>query len=179
MRWRGGRAPPGAARHCRQQRRHIGAGDSHRRLRDRRVEARPVRQRRRALLLPSSRGARNAPRRRRLHRQHRVDPGADCEGRLCSIRHLEARHGRADTGAALDHAKDGIRVNAVGPGHTHTPLLDRVIDAETRRALEADYPSGRFATPSEIAGMVASLASDAASFATGGFYAVDGGYLAR
>ncbi len=81
--------------------------------------------------------------------------------------------------AALDHAGDGIRVNAVGPGHTNTPLLIRSVDKETRAAIERDYPVRRFAEPAEIAGLAVWLLSDAASFATGGYYPVDGGYLAR
>ncbi|GAC1325190.1 MAG: SDR family NAD(P)-dependent oxidoreductase [Mycobacteriales bacterium] len=81
--------------------------------------------------------------------------------------------------AALDHAVDGIRVNSVGPGHTSTPLLESVVDEATRAELASAYPSGRFATPQEIAEMIVWLASDASSFVTGAYYPVDGGYLAR
>lgn len=81
--------------------------------------------------------------------------------------------------AALDHAADGIRVNAVGPGHTRTPLFESVIDAPVRTALESSYPGGRLALPPEIAEMIVWLASDASSFANGAFYPVDGGYLAQ
>lgn len=81
--------------------------------------------------------------------------------------------------AALDHAADGIRVNAVGPGHTRTPLFETVIDPTVRGVLEAGYPGRRLAAPPEIAEMIVWLASDASSFANGGFYPVDGGYLAQ
>jgi len=81
--------------------------------------------------------------------------------------------------AALDHAADGIRVNAVGPGHTRTPLFETIIDAPVRTALEGSYPGGRLALPPEIAELIVWLASDASSFANGGFYPVDGAYLAQ
>ena len=81
--------------------------------------------------------------------------------------------------AALDHAADGIRVNAVGPGHTRTPLFANVIEEPVRVALERSYPGGRLALPPEIAEMIVWLASDASSFANGAFYPVDGGYLAQ
>ncbi len=53
------------------------------------------------------------------------------------------------------------------------------MDAATRAVIEEGYPIQRFAQPDEIAGVIAWLASDAASFVTGAYYAVDGGYLAR
>lgn len=81
--------------------------------------------------------------------------------------------------AALDHAGEGIRINAVAPGHTRTPLLERFLDPERRAVLEQAYPLGRLAEPSEIAAIVTWLASDAASFITGACLPVDGGYLAR
>jgi NAD(P)-dependent dehydrogenase (short-subunit alcohol dehydrogenase family) len=80
--------------------------------------------------------------------------------------------------AAVDHASDAIRVNAVGPGHTRTPLFDSVIDDAARTALEGRYPMGRLGAPSEIAELILWLSSDAASFVTGGFYVIDGGYSA-
>ena len=81
--------------------------------------------------------------------------------------------------AALDHAADGIRINAVGPGFIMTPMSESSLDQETLDALAAQHALGRCGTPQEVAELTAWLLSDAASFATGGYYPVDGGYLVR
>jgi NAD(P)-dependent dehydrogenase (short-subunit alcohol dehydrogenase family) len=83
--------------------------------------------------------------------------------------------------AALEYAKNGIRVNAVCPGVIHTPMLDRLFSSqpaagETIAALE---PVGRLGKPEEIAAAVVWLCSDAASFVTGLPMAVDGGLIAQ
>jgi NAD(P)-dependent dehydrogenase (short-subunit alcohol dehydrogenase family) len=94
--------------------------------------------------------------------------------------YVAAKHGIVGftRAAALDHATDGIRVNAVGPGFIETPLL-AAADPEVIAGVAALHPLGRLGTPQEVAELVCFLASDAASNMTGGYYLVDGGYTAR
>jgi NAD(P)-dependent dehydrogenase (short-subunit alcohol dehydrogenase family) len=77
--------------------------------------------------------------------------------------------------AALEHAGDGIRVNAICPGGVSTPMNE----SEPEGGVVPLTPLGRRAHVSEISGAVAYLASDDASFVTGTELVVDGGYLAR
>ena len=81
--------------------------------------------------------------------------------------------------AALEYARDGIRINAVCPGPTATPPLLRLLDDPERRRRSAErIPMGRLGQPSEIAEAVLWLCSDAASFVTGRAFSVDGGHVA-
>lgn len=82
--------------------------------------------------------------------------------------------------AALEYSRHGIRINAVGPGFIHTPMVSRFeADAARLAALIAAHPIGRLGHPEEVAELVAWLSSDKASFVAGAYYPVDGGYLAR
>jgi NAD(P)-dependent dehydrogenase (short-subunit alcohol dehydrogenase family) len=80
--------------------------------------------------------------------------------------------------AALEYAAHGVRVNAVGPAFIETPLLAG-IPSEMAPQLVALHPIGRLGRPEEVAELVVWLSSDRASFATGAYYPIDGGYLAR
>ncbi|MFF9490066.1 SDR family oxidoreductase [Streptomyces sp. NPDC014676] len=78
---------------------------------------------------------------------------------------------------ALELAPRGIRVNAVSPGATDTPLLDKLgVPSSGREAMRAKIPFDRFGSSQEVAEVVAFLASDAASYVTGQDVTVAGGY---
>lgn len=91
-----------------------------------------------------------------------------------------AKHGVVglSRAAALDHAKDGIRINCVSPGYIDTPLLD-FMPPEHRQAATAKHPLGRFGTTSEVSDAILFLLSDQSAFVTGSCLPVDGGYLAK
>ena len=81
--------------------------------------------------------------------------------------------------AALEYAKQGIRVNCVCPGMIQTPMTESALRDPAWQAQIAARPMGRVGTPEEIAEAVVWLCSDAASFVTGHTMTVDGGTVAQ
>ena len=83
--------------------------------------------------------------------------------------------------AAVEHARHGIRVNAIAPGMTRTAMIDDILEQSGADidALSAAVPLGRFAEPREIAEAALWLTSSASSFVTGHVLAVDGGYTVQ
>lgn len=92
--------------------------------------------------------------------------------------YVAAKHGVVGLtqNAAVEYATAGIRVNAVGPAFIDTPLLS-ALDASVKQQLITKHPIGRLGKAEEVAELVLWLSSDKASFVTGSYYAVDGGYL--
>ena len=82
--------------------------------------------------------------------------------------------------AALEYAKEGIRVNAVCPGWISTPITDRTLnDPDVKAMIIGMEPIGRMGKPEEVAEAVVWLCSDAASFVTGHSMVVDGGLVTQ
>ena len=85
---------------------------------------------------------------------------------------------------ALDHAKDGIRINSVCPGEVNTPMLSTgrkfpPTQEDLKKLADETIPVARLAEPEEIANVVFFLASEDASYMTGSMVTVDGGFTAR
>ena len=98
-----------------------------------------------------------------------------------SAAYVAAKHGVVGLtkSAGLEYGPKKIRVNAVGPGFILTPLLEQNLSPEALKALEGMHAFGRLGESPEVAELVTWLASDKASFVTGSYYPVDGGYLAQ
>ena len=94
--------------------------------------------------------------------------------------YVAAKHGVVGLtrASALEYATQGIRVNAVGPGFINTPLLG-ALPKEALEPIAQMHAVKRLGESDEVAALVTFLASDEASFMTGNYYAVDGGYLAQ
>lgn len=80
--------------------------------------------------------------------------------------------------AAMEYATKAIRINAVGPAFIQTPLLTDNLDQQMLDGLAALHPMGRIGTPEEVSALTCFLLSDRASFITGSYHLVDGGYTA-
>jgi NAD(P)-dependent dehydrogenase (short-subunit alcohol dehydrogenase family) len=80
---------------------------------------------------------------------------------------------------AIDYAKQGIRVNAICPGPTDTPMLRNALTPEELDSFAKTFPMNRLGRPEEIAAAALFLASEDASFVTGAILHVDGGQTAE
>jgi len=91
--------------------------------------------------------------------------------------YVAAKHGLVGLtkNAALEYGAKGIRVNAVGPGFIKTPLIAGIEE----KILVPLHPAGRLGLPEEVADLVLFLCSMRASFITGAYLPIDGGYLAQ
>ncbi len=81
--------------------------------------------------------------------------------------------------AAMEHAEDHVRINAVGPAFINTPLLSKNLTEDVLDGLASLHPVGRLGTSEEVSALVCFLLSDRASFITGSYHLVDGGYTAQ
>lgn len=92
--------------------------------------------------------------------------------------YVAAKHGVVGLtqNAAFEYSSKGIRINCIAPGFINTPLLS-TMNAKSKEELSLKHPIGRLGEPKEVAALVIWLSSEEASYATGGYYPIDGGYL--
>jgi NAD(P)-dependent dehydrogenase (short-subunit alcohol dehydrogenase family) len=81
--------------------------------------------------------------------------------------------------AGVEYATQGVRINAVGPAFIDTPLLSKNLDQAVLDQLASLHPVGRIGRPEEVSALTCFLLSDRASFITGSYHLVDGGYTSR
>jgi NAD(P)-dependent dehydrogenase (short-subunit alcohol dehydrogenase family) len=98
-----------------------------------------------------------------------------------STAYVSAKHAvvGATKNAALEHAAGGVRVNSVGPGFIHTPLVANALDGATLKFLEGKHALNRLGRSEEVAALIVFLLSERASFITGSYHLVDGGYTSQ
>jgi NAD(P)-dependent dehydrogenase (short-subunit alcohol dehydrogenase family) len=108
-----------------------------------------------------------------------IASGAGLEGVAGLGAYVAAKHGviGATRSAALDHARDGVRINALAPGLILTPMTESAVNSGALN-IAALCPIGRPGKPHEVAEAAIWLCSDRASYVTGTVLAVDGGHLA-
>ena len=106
--------------------------------------------------------------------------GLPAQGAYCATKGAIAQITRQ---LAIEHAADGVRVNAIAPGAVDTSFVDKALgtgpDPQRQQAIAAAHPLGRMASPEEIARIMVFLASPASEFMTGAVVMADGGYTAR
>lgn len=115
---------------------------------------------------------------RRKCDQHRLLGQA---GFANSAGYVAAKHGVVGLtkSAAWEYAPQKVRVNSVGPGFIYSGMVnEETMGKDTLNFLETKHAFGRLGQPEEVAALLLFLASDGASFITGSYYPVDGGYLA-
>ena len=93
--------------------------------------------------------------------------------------YVAAQHGviGLTQNAALEYSDKGIRINCLAPGFIDTPLLN-IMDIKSKKVLSLKHPIGRLDTPDEVAALVIWLSCEKSSFTAGGYYPIDGTYLA-
>jgi NAD(P)-dependent dehydrogenase (short-subunit alcohol dehydrogenase family) len=111
-----------------------------------------------------------------------VSSGAGLRGLAQLPDYVASKHGLIGLvrAAALEHARAGIRINAVAPGSIHTPMLAAFVDGDEKAlaGMGRMSPIGRLGTPDEVAEAIVWLCSDEARFVTGSVLSVDGGVSA-